>query len=313
MSEGFDSEQNGRGVIEEQYNGLSHLGGPQTPIRIGVLAEVHENGPLSKRELRDVFVEGDGRWGFEVSKPTLYRQFDEDTGRGSEESLVERGWIMDTSESEGAESKYSVTPKGRLVYNEASSLLDTFGRVDDLRSELEPFLEVVTKSDFEMDQEALCGLKDAEIYGATPTNLYGVFSEFDSFVGEGEFVRGVSWVSSGLFVDQYHRYVVEEDKMSELILTSEVLDSLVEQHTKKWREILETGSMELFESDVYPFGFTLVEHGVAWGYFEPEKGAHEYELITESDAVQNWASEVFEDFKQRGRKVTDEQLERTRE
>ena len=88
MSEGFDSEQNGRGVIEEQYNGLSHLGGPQTPIRIGVLAEVHENGPLSKRELRDVFVEGDGRWGFEVSKPTLYRQFDEDTGRGSEESLV---------------------------------------------------------------------------------------------------------------------------------------------------------------------------------------------------------------------------------
>jgi hypothetical protein len=313
MSEGFDSEQNGRGVIEEQYNGLSHLGGPQTPIRIGVLAEVHENGPLSKRELRDVFVEGDGRWGFEVSKPTLYRQFDEDTGTGSEDSLVERGWIMDTSESEGAESKYAVTPKGRLVYNEASSLLDTFGRVDDLRSELEPFLEVVTKSDFEMDQEVLCGLKGAEVYAATPTDMHGALTEAIQYIFGSDFAHGMSWVSSELFVDQYYEYVVEQDSVAELVLTQDVLERLVERYTERWGEILETGRIELFEYDVYPFGLTVVEDGVAWGYFEPETGAHEYELITESDAVQSWASEVFEEFKQRGRKVTDKQLERTRE
>ena len=299
--------------MEEQYNALSHLGGPQTPIRVGVLAEIHENGPLSKRELRDIFVEGDDGWSFEVSKPTLYRQFDEDTGGGAEDSLVERGWIMDVSESEGSESKYAVTPKGRLVYEEVSSLFDTFGRVDGIPSDLEPFLEVVTKSDMEMDQEVLCGLKDAEVYAATPTDMHGALTEAIQYIFDSDFAHGISWVSSEFFVDQYYEYVVEQDKTAELVLTRDVLERLVERYTERWREILETGRIELFECDVYPFGLTVVEHGVAWGYFEPETGAHEYELISESDAVQNWASEIFQEFKGRGRKVTDEQLERTKE
>ncbi|MCX2819183.1 hypothetical protein EGH25_07435 [Haladaptatus sp. F3-133] len=298
-------------VLEEGYDALSHLGGPQTPIRLAVLAELQANGSLSKRELRDIFVDGNGEWDLEVSKPTLYRQFDE--SGGAEETVVGRGWVSDISETEAAESRYALTPKGRLVYDEVSSLFGTFALVDGVSSEIDPFLEVVTKSDVEMSREVLRGLTDAEVYGATPTNLYGVFSEFDSFVGEGDFVRGVSWVSSELFVDQYHRYVVEQDKDSELVLTEDVLDSLVENHTEGWREILETDSMEVFECDVYPFGFTVVEHGVAWGYFEPDKGAHEYELISESDAVQEWAEEVFEGFKRSGRRVTDEQLERMRD
>lgn len=311
MSEQFASTNHeAHDILEKHYDALSHLGGPQTPIRVGVLGELHANGSLSKRELRDIFVEGNDEWDFEVSKPTLYRQFDESTGSGTEESLVERGWVRDISESDGSESRYALTPKGRLVYEEISSLFGTFGLVDGVASDLEPFLEVVTKSDFGMDREVLRGLTDGDVYSATPTNLYGVFSEFDSFVAEGDYVRGVSWVSSGLFVDQYHRYVVEQNKTSELVLTPEVTESLVEHHTEKWKEILKTGSMEVFEYDVYPFGLTVVEHGVAWGYFEPEKGAHEYELISESDVVHDWASDVFKEFKQRGRRVTDEQLEK---
>jgi predicted transcriptional regulator len=220
---------------------------------------------------------------------------------------------MDISEGEGSESMYALTPEGRLVYEEVSSVLDTFESIEDFPLDLEPFLEVVTKSEFEMEKETLCGLKDAEVYAATPTNLYGLFSEFDQFASQGNFVRGISWVSSELFVNQFYNYVVEQDKQVELILTPEVLQNLVESYTERWREILETGSMELFECDVYPFGLTVVEHGVAWGYFEPEKGSHEYELISESDAVQQWALGVFEEFKKRGRKVTDEELEKTKE
>lgn len=303
-----------RELLEEGYGVLSHLGGPQTPIRLAVLAEIGANGPLSRRELRDVFVEGDGVWGFDVSKPTLYRQFDDGAGNGADEppSLVERGWVSDISETDASESRYALTPKGRVLYEEASSLFRTIDLVDGVPSEVEPFLEVVTKSEFGMDRGVLRELADAEVYSATPTDLYNVFSEFDSFVGEGDFVRGVSWVSSGLFVDQYHRYVAEQDKRSELVLTEDVLESLVENHTEGWRGILETGNMEVFECDVYPVGFTVVEHGVAWGYFEPEKGAHEYELISESDAVRDWAEGVFEEFKREGRRVTGEQLERTK-
>lgn len=300
-------------LLEKQYGSLSHLGGPQTPIRVGILGELQANGPLSRRELRDIFVEGDDRWDFEVSKPTLYRQFDEDSGDKAEESLVERGWVMDISESKSSESRYELTPKGRLVYEEVSSFLDTFERIEHVPPDIEPFLEVITKSEFEMEQEVLCGLADAEVYAATPTNLYGLFSEFDEFASQGELIRGISWVSSELFVNQFYNYVVEKDKHAELILTSEVLQNLVESHRDRWREIIETGSMDLFECDVYPFGLTVVEHGVAWGYFEPEKGSHEYELICESDAVQKWASEVFEKFKKRGRMVTEEQLEKTKQ
>ncbi|MFP4189196.1 MAG: helix-turn-helix transcriptional regulator [Halobacteriales archaeon] len=303
-----------RDELEERYDALSHLGGPQTPVRLAVLAEIQKDGPLSKRELRDIFVEGNGEWGFEVSKPTLYRQFEDDARNGAEgsRSLVGRGWVSDVSEGDGAESRYALTPKGRPVYEEVSSLFSTFELVDGIPSDIDPFLDVVTKSDFEMDDEVLRELADAEVYGATPTNLYGVFKEFDEFLSECDLARGVSWVSSELFVDQFHRYVVEQDKRAELVLTSEVLQNLVEGHAQRWGEILETGSMEVFECDVYPFGFTVVEHGVAWGYFEPDKGAHEYELVSESDAVREWAEGVFEMFKERGRRVTDEQLEKTR-
>jgi predicted transcriptional regulator len=315
MSEEFASaDREVHDILEEHYDALSHLGGPQTPVRVGVLGELHANGSLSKRELRDIFVEGNEGWDFEVSKPTLYRQFDESLGSRKDEavSLVERGWVRDISEGDGSESRYALTPKGRLVYEEISSLFGTFSLVDGVPSDLEPFLEVVAKSEFEMGQEVLCELTDGEVYAATPTNLYGLFSEFEEFASQGDFVRGVSWVSSELFVNQFYRYVVEQEKSAELVLTSEVLERLVEDHTESWREILETGNMELFECDVYPFGLTVVEQGVAWGYFEPEKGAHEYELISESDAVHDWALDVFEEFKQRGRRVTDEQLEKAR-
>ena len=83
-------------LTEKHYDKLSHLAGPQTPIRVAVLEELCSNDSLSKRELRDIFVdgtqEGEG-WAFEVSKPTLYRQLDEnpENSTGDTLSLVERG------------------------------------------------------------------------------------------------------------------------------------------------------------------------------------------------------------------------------
>ena len=316
MSEGSDPiETDGRKALDNHYGVLSYLGGPQTPIRVGILAQIHENGALSKRELRDVFVEGDDGWGFRVSKPTLYRQFDEDTGDSGEDSLVERGWIIDISESEGGESKYALTPKGRLVYDEVSSLFDTFELVDDVPSDLEPFLEVVTKSDMGMERGVLEELTEVEIYQTKSTNMFAMSSyrEYIEFISEADRIRGITWVWSEMFLDSYHKFLVEEDMEVEFILSPEVIETVIENNTEEWREMLETGNLTVFECDVYPFGMTVVEHGVAWGYFEPEKGAHEYELITESDAVQSWASEVFEEFKRRGRKVTDEQLEKLKE
>lgn len=302
-----------RDVLEGQYGSLSHLGGPQTPIRVAVLAELDANGSLTRRGLRDIFVDGDGGWEFEVSKPTLYRQFDEDTGSGAEDSLVERGWIRDISETEGAESRYALTPKGRIVYEEMTSLFDAFELVEEVPSDLEPFLEVVNKSEMRMEKEVLEELSEVEIYSIKSTNVFGMstYQEYIEFISEADRICGITWVWSEMFLDSYYEFLVEEDIEVEFILTSEVIETLIEDYAEEWREMLETGNLEVFECDVYPFGVTIVEYGVAWGYFEPEKGTHEYELITESDAVQEWAAGVFEEFKQKGRRVTEEQLERT--
>ncbi|MDZ7688486.1 MAG: hypothetical protein U5J64_07170 [Halobacteriales archaeon] len=308
--------KNRRILVEEHYDKLSHLGGPQTPIRVAVLEEISSNGSLSKRELRDIFVEGKGKdWGFEVSKPTLYRQLDDDPENttGDTLSLVERGWIEDVSESRNAEARYAITPKGRILYDEVTSLFELFDLMDDIQPELEPFLEVVTKADVEMGKDVLEELINAEIYPTTATNQFAMqsYQEYIDFISEVDRILGITWVWSQMFLDSYYNFLVEEDKEVEFILTPEVTETLVESHTEKWREMLETGNLTVIECDIFPFGITIVEKGVAWGYFEPEKGAHEYELMTESEVVRDWAIEIFEEYKQEGRNVTEEQLEKT--
>jgi len=307
-----------RDLVENNYDKLAHLGAPHTSIRVAVLEELRNNGSLSERELRDIFVEGteEGKgWEFEVSKPTLYRQFEEnpENSTGDTLSLVENGWVKDVSEIRGAEARYEITPKGRLIHDEMRSLFGLFDLMDDIPSELEPFLEVVTKADVEMDRRVLKELTDAEIYPTTPTNLFGVYPEYIDFISDVDLIRGITWVWSQLFLDSYYTFLVEEDKDVEFILTSEVAETVVESHTEEWREMLETGNLTVFECDIFPFGITIVENGVAWGYFEPEKGAHEYELISESETVREWAIGVFKEYKQKGRDVTQEQLEKTRD
>ena len=328
MTGGVRMSDTVRTLVKEHYPALSHLGGPRTPLRVAVLAELRSNGSMRKSELRRLFVDGefgekDGTgeenkvggdwdgWGFTVSKPTLYRQFDKE-GTGDALSLVERGWVEDVSEHRSAEARYAITPKGRLVCERLESLFSTFDLMEDVQPELEPFLEVVTKSDMEMEADVIEELTDAEIYAATPTNLYGVFSEYMEFIADVEHIRGISWVSSELFVESYYKFLVDENKTVELILSPTVLEQLVEKHAEEWSVMLETGNLTVIESNVFPFGMTVVEHGVAWGYFEPKKGAHEYELITESDVVRDWATDVLDQYKEEGRNVTDEQLEEVR-
>jgi len=306
------------GLLETQYEKLAHLAGPQTPIRVAVLAELCANESLSQRGLLDIFVKGkdeDRGWDFDVSKPTLYRQLDErpQNSTGDTLSLVERGWVEDVSERRGAESRYAVTPKGRVLYEEIESLFGLFDLMEDISSELEPFLEVVTKSDVEMGRKVLEKLTDAEIYKKTPTGLDETTTKALQFVSEGSYHRGISWIASGDFVDYYLMFLKEQDNEAEFIFTQEVLEGLVENYTEKWRKILETGNVTLFEYDVFPLGMTIVEQGVAWGYFEPPEGTHKAELITESETVCDWALGVFEKYKQEGQNVTEEQLEKTKQ
>jgi len=301
--------------VEEHYEKLSHLDGPRTPIRVAVLEEICANGSLSERELRDIFVEGDDEeWDFEVSKPTLRRQFDvnPENSTGDAHSLVERGWVKDVSEGRGNGPRYAATPIGRMLREEVGSLFDLFDLIDDVSPELEPFFEVVTESDVEMERDVLEELTEADVHASKPTDVYGVFSEYMEFVSDTEHIRGISWVSSELFVDIYHKHLVEDEKEIELIFASEVLETLVGQHTEKYREMLETDRLSVFECDVFPFGMTAVESGIAWAYFEPESGTPEYELMTESEKVREWAVGVFEEYKKEGREVTEEALKETR-
>lgn len=307
-------------MVETHYDKLSHLAGPQTPIRVAILEELCSKGSLCRRELKEVFVEGDtgdeeDGWGFRVSKPTLYRQFDEkpEESTGDSISLVDGEWVEDVSESRGAEARYAITPKGRLLYEELSSLFGLFDLVEDVPPDLEPFLEVVTKADVEMNREVLKELTDAKIYKKSPAGLDETTMKGLQFVSRGSYHRGISWIASGDYVDYYFMFLKEQDNEAEFIFTQEVLEGLVENHAEKWGEILETGNVTLFEYDVFPLGLTIVEQGVAWGYFEPPHGTHKAELIIESDTVREWALDIFERYKQEGRNVTEEQLEKTKQ
>lgn len=302
-------------LIEKHYDELSHLGNPRTPIRVAILEELNSNGSLRKSELEKIFVrgDGDGRWDFDVSKPTLHRQFEERTGENVNGSLVENGWVKDVSESRGAEARYEITPKGQMLCEEIRSLFDLLSFLDEIPSDLEPFLDVIMEADLEVSKEVLRELADSDIYTKSPTGLDRTTTKGLQFVSRSSYHRGISWVSSEDYVDYYHMFLKDQNNEAEFVFTSEVLEGLVENHTEKWGEILETGNISLFEHDVFPLGLTIVEQGVAWGYFEPPHGTHKAELITESETVREWAIGVFEECKQEGRNVTEEQLEKTKE
>lgn len=298
-------------IVEQHYDVLSCLGGPQTPIRVAVLRELNSNGSMRKSELEDIFVRSrkNGRWDFDVSKPTLNRQFEETTGGNTNHSLVEKGWVKDVSESRGAESRYELTPRGQLLFDELASLFGLFDLLEDVPAELDYFLEVIREAELDISRDVLQDLADAEIYTKTPTGIDRTTMKGLQFVSEGEYHRGTSWIASEDYVDYYLMFLKEQDNEAEFVFTPEVLEGLVENHAEKWKEVLETGNVNLFEYDVFPLGLTIVEHGVAWGYFEPSDGTHKAELITESDAVHEWAVDVFEGYKQEARNVTEEQLE----
>ena len=301
-------------TVEKHYDVLSCLGGPQTPIRVAVLRELNSNGSLRKSELEDIFVraEKNGRWDFDVSKPTLKRQFEETTEDRKNHSLVEKGWVKDISEGRGAEPRYAITPRGQLLCDELASLFDLFDLLEDVPAELDYFLEVIREAELEITRDILYDLADAEIYTKTPTGIDKTTTKGLQFVSEGEYHRGTSWIASEDYVDYYLMFLKEQDNEAEFIFTPEVSEGLVENHAQKWKEVLETGNVTVFEHDVFPLGLTIVEHGVAWGYFEPPHGTHKAELITESDAVHEWALGVFEEYKKEARNVTEEQIEKTR-
>jgi len=300
-------------TIEQHYKELSCLGGPQTPIRVAVLEELNSNGSLRKSELEDIFVRGseNGKWEFKVSKPTLHRQFEEGE-ENANVSLVENGWVKDVSESRGAESRYEVTPKGQMVCEKLASLLDLFGLLEEVPSELEPFLGVVTRAGVDISRDVLQDLADAEVHTKTPTGVSRTTTKALQFIHKGDYNRGISWIAGGEFVDYYHVWLEDENKEAELILSPEVLEELVENYAEKWRAMLETGNLTVFECEVFPLGLSIAEHGVAWGYFEPPHGDHKAVLLTESDTVREWALDVFKEYKQEGRDVTQEQMEKTR-
>ncbi len=301
-------------TVEQHYDVLSCLGGPQTPIRVAVLRELNSNGSLRKSELEDIFVraEKNGRWDFDVSKPTLNRQFEETTGENTNHSLVEMGWVEDVSESRGAESRYTITPRGQLLCDELASLFDLFDLLEDVPAELDYFLEVIREAELEVTRDVLDDLADAKIYTKTPAGIDRTTMKGLQFVSDGDYHRGMSWIASEDFVDYYLMFLKEQENEAEFIFTPEVSEGLVENHTQKWGEALETGNISIFEHGIFPLGLTIVEHGVAWGYFEPPHGTHKAELITESDAVHEWAVNVFERYKQEAQNVTEEQIEKTR-
>ena len=301
-------------LIKENYEELSYLGGPQTPIRVAVLEELNSNGSLRKSELEDIFVrsDGDGKWELDISKPTLKRQFEDRTGGDTNSSLVEKGWVKDVSDGRGAESRYKLTPRGQMVCEELASLFDLFDVLEDVPPELDYFLEVATEADLDISEEVLRELADAEVYTRSPTGIDKTTLKGVQFISDSEYYRGISWISSKEHVDYYHTALTEQNKKAEFINTPEVLESLVENHAQKWGEALETGNLTVFEHDVFPLGLTIVEKGVAWGYFEPPDGTHKAELLTESDTVREWAIDIFEKCKREGREVTQEQLEKTR-
>ncbi|MFB6139767.1 MAG: helix-turn-helix transcriptional regulator [Halosimplex sp.] len=243
----------------------------RSETRVRVLERLHDCGPASQRDLRDRV---------DASRSTLSRAL---------AALEERGWV---EQSGGA---YELTPKGGVVAEEFLGLLESIRAVDRLST----FLEWFPYAEFDVD---VARFREADVTTASPSDPYAPAREQTQLIDQVERFRGFlpSLDIEGTRV--VHDRITEGSFEAEIVLSADA-EATVEsgEFADLFREQVATGRLTVHVVDgELPFYLGLAD-GLAQVGVEDDEGFPRALLETTDPAVVDWATDVYDSYRDRAR------------
>lgn len=202
------------------------------------------------------------------------------------------------------DGKYTATPVGERLGRNFVAFLDWI----DVAIELEPFLQLVSVDEFNLDLQLLA---DAELVVPADKNPYPMIDRHVQLLEETDQVRGVLPLV-GLHGHQMaHERIVENGAEDELIVEPGVADVLVSdpKFSELTEEMLATGRFDLliYEGTIPYFVGIFDDETVQIGV--DGDGEPRALLETDRQEVQDWAHHVITEYKQQATPITETALE----
>lgn len=195
--------------------------------------------------------------------------------------------------------KYTATPVGERLGRNFVAFLEQI----EVAIELEPFLQLVSVDEFNLDLQLLA---DAELVMPADKNPYAMINRHVQLLGKADQVRGMLPLV-GLHGHQTaHERIVENGAEDELIVEPDVADVLVSdpQFAELTEEMLATGRFDLFiyEGTIPYFVGIFDDETVQIGV--DEDGEPRALVETDRQEVQDWAHHIITGYKQQATSIT---------
>lgn len=243
----------------------------RSETRVRLLERLLEAGPSTQRDLRDHL---------DASRSTVTRSLS---------ALEERGWI------EQSQGVYRLTPPGEVVTDEFTSLLESIRTTD----ELSVFLDWFPYAEYSLDVSRLRG---AEITSAGPPDPYAPARKQTELLERVDRFRGFlpSLDIEGTRV--VHEQITERGFEAEIVVSESAEATIGSgEYAELFREQVSTGRLTvLVVDDDLPFYLGVAEGVVQIGV-EDDEGFPRALLETTDESVREWATDVYERFRDRAR------------
>jgi len=250
----------------------------RSKTRVGVLERLRADGATTQRDLRDRL---------DASRSTITRSLT---------ALEEHGWIEQTDQS------YQLTPKGEIVAEEFTSLVDSVRVVD----ELSTFLRWFPYREFSVD---ISDLRDGEVTSAGSADPYAPARKQTELLEEVDSFRG--WLPSldieGTRV--VHEQITERAFEAEVVVSEAVEDTIeAGEYATLFGEMISTDRLTvLVVEKELPFYLGLSGEIVQIGV-EDDEGFPRALLQTTAHPVRNWAADIYGSYRERARVKTLEEF-----
>jgi len=245
----------------------------ETVARRASLIECLLEGPADKRELESTL---------DVSRTTVDRA----VRRLSDAECITR-----------QDGRWEVTLLGRLAYEEYERLTvryEGLTTAQTLLSHLPPRTPVDGRL-----------LVDAELLLAEPPAPHMPTARLEELLNGSDQIQGVSSVVLPRYIPLFHDRTIERDTKTDLVLESELVEYLWDDHAEKTRAVIESdnGAVWCLDQEL-PFGFVLIDEDTVWFAVYDEDGCLKGTIINDSPAAVTWATDMFHSYRQQAEQVS---------
>lgn len=253
----------------------------RSPNRVHVLEHLAES-PHDRRDLE----EATG-----ASRVTLGRILS---------AFEDRGWIV------RGERTHRTTALGDLVLEDFDALCATTETAYRFR-EVARYLPAA-ELDFDLRR-----LSDADLVTATPADPLAVAREAATWMRDASEVRILAHAVTSEVLGQQRDAALERDQRSEVVLSAETYDAIVDDAEMRsiFRDLLDSGKLEAYRHDgAFPFTIGVYDRRTVAIAFVDDNAYPAAAALTADEAIREWADGRLDEYRDASQPVTADEFSR---